>query len=94
MSFQSCRRQDIKLFLADSELDVDIGLKNLVNKSLIQVRWGKVEMHHLLQEMGKLIVRTQSVEPGEREILMDSKDICHVLNNNTVSFFFLPIFLI
>ncbi|KAG2322012.1 hypothetical protein Bca4012_057172 [Brassica carinata] len=75
--------KDIKLFLADSELDVDIGLKNLVNKSLIQVRWGKVEMHHLLQEMGRNTVRLQSIKkPQKREFLVDSKDICDVLREN------------
>ncbi|KAF8091619.1 hypothetical protein N665_0441s0026 [Sinapis alba] len=75
--------KDIKLFLADSELDVDIGLKNLVNKSLIQVRWGKVEMHHLLQEMGRNMVRLQSIKkPQKREFLVDSKDICDVLSES------------
>ena len=80
--------KDIKLFLADSELDVDIGLKNLVNKSLIQVRWGKVEMHHLLQEMGRNVVWLQSIKkPQKREFLVDSKDICDVLSEGIVSFF-------
>ncbi|CAF1894700.1 unnamed protein product [Brassica napus] len=50
----------------------DIGVRDPVP---INVGPPLVEMHHLLQEMGKLIVRTQSVEPGEREILMVSKDI-------------------
>ncbi|CAF2188948.1 unnamed protein product [Brassica napus] len=75
--------KDIKLFLADSELDVDIGLNNLVNKSLIQVRWGKVEMHHLLQEMGRNVVWLQSIKkPQKREFLVDSKDICDVLSES------------
>ncbi|CAE6215888.1 unnamed protein product [Arabidopsis arenosa] len=34
-------------------------------------------------QMGKDIVRTQSVEPGEREFLVDLKDICDVLEDNT-----------
>lgn len=76
----------IKQLLADSDLGVNIGLKNLDDKSLIHIRKYTVEMHHLLQEMGKEIVRTQSNEPGEREFLMDSKDICDVLEENTVSF--------
>ncbi|KAL1223985.1 Disease resistance protein RPS6 [Cardamine amara subsp. amara] len=33
--------------------------------------------------MGKEIVRAQSNEPGEREFLVDSKDICDVLEDNT-----------
>ncbi|XP_010496021.1 PREDICTED: protein VARIATION IN COMPOUND TRIGGERED ROOT growth response-like [Camelina sativa] len=73
---------DIKLLLADSNLDVNIGLKHLVEKSLVHVRRGKVEMQRLLQDMGRNIVRIQS-EPGKREFLVDSKDICHVLNAGT-----------
>ena len=91
--FNGEKVSSIKQLLEDSDLGINIGFNNLVDKSLIHVKEDTVEMHHLLQEMGKLIVRTQSVEPGEREILMDSKDICHVLNNNTVSFFFFLFFL-
>jgi len=40
-------------------------------------------MHSLLQELGKEIVRTQSNQPGEREFLVDLKDICDVLEHNT-----------
>ena len=85
--FNGEKISDIKQLLLDSDLDVGIGFKNLVDKSLIHVKEGIVEMHRLLQEMGKLIVRTQSNEPGEREFLMDSKDICNVLDNNPVSCF-------
>ncbi|EOA15282.1 hypothetical protein CARUB_v10028683mg [Capsella rubella] len=74
---------DIKLLLADSELDVNIGLKNLVDKSLVKVSDGTVDVHGLLQKMCKEIVCTQSSEPGEREFLVDSKDVCNVLENNT-----------
>lgn len=74
----------IKLVLG-GDLDVNAGLKNLVDKSLIQVRGYSVEMHCVVQEMGKEMVRLQSNEPGEREFLLDSKDICDVLEDNTVS---------
>ncbi|CAF1919463.1 unnamed protein product [Brassica napus] len=78
----------IKLMLADSELNVDMGLEVLVDKSLIRVVpfWNNtniVEMHCLVQEMGKEIVRGQSDKPGEREFLMDSKDVCNVLKDRT-----------
>lgn len=81
----------IKLMLADSELNVDMGLEVLVDKSLIRVvpSWNNtniVEMHCLVQEMGKEIVRGQSDKPGEREFLMDSKDVCNILKDRTVSF--------
>ncbi|CAH8278073.1 unnamed protein product [Arabidopsis lyrata] len=81
--FNGEKVDDIKLLLADSGLDVNIGLKNLVDKSLIHVREEIVEMHSLLQEMGKEIVRSQSNEPGEREFLMDAKDICDLLEDST-----------
>ncbi|AED93064.1 disease resistance protein-like [Arabidopsis thaliana] len=74
----------IKLLLADSNLGVTIGLKNLVDKSLIRIGCDTVEMHSMLQEMGREIVREQSIyEPGEREFLVDSTDILDVLNDNT-----------
>ncbi|XP_033128241.1 disease resistance protein RPS6 [Brassica rapa] len=73
----------IKMLLKDSDLDFNIGFKNLVDKSLVHVRRDSVEMHCLLQDMGKEIVRAQSDEPGEREFLMDSKEICDVLEDNT-----------
>lgn len=86
--FNGERIKDIEKLLADSDLDVNIRLKNLVDKSLIQVRSDVVEMHCLLQEMGREIVRAQSCEPGEREFLVDTNDIRNVLRDNSVSFSF------
>ncbi|KFK31465.1 hypothetical protein AALP_AA6G115400 [Arabis alpina] len=74
---------DIKLLLADSDLNFEIGLKNLVDKSLVHVRLNIVEMHPLLQKLGMEIVREQSINPGKREFLVDWKDICDVLEENT-----------
>ncbi|KAG2302183.1 hypothetical protein Bca52824_030834 [Brassica carinata] len=81
--FNGQKVEDIKLLLATSDLDINIGLKNLADKSLIHERNNTVKMHSLLQEMGKEIVRSQSDEPGEREFLMDSKNILDVLEYNT-----------
>ncbi|XP_018441634.1 disease resistance protein RPS6 [Raphanus sativus] len=77
----------IKLMLSDSDLDVNLGLTNLVDKSLISVKpsWNNtniVQMHSLVQEIGKEVVRTQSNKPGKREFLMDSKDVCNVLGSS------------
>ncbi|CAA7033159.1 unnamed protein product [Microthlaspi erraticum] len=80
--FNGVKVNGIKELLASSELDIDVGLKNLVDKSLIQVREDTVEMHRLLEKMGKEIVRKQSNEPGEREFLFDSEDISNVLEDN------------
>ncbi|CAN8267307.1 unnamed protein product [Cochlearia groenlandica] len=72
----------IKQMVGDSELDVNIGLENLSDKSLIHIRRHSVVMHYLLQEMGKEVVRAKSKELGEREFLIDSEDICQVLEEN------------
>jgi len=43
-------------------------------------------MHRSLQEMGRKIVRIQSIDkPGEREFLVDPNDIHDILNACTVS---------
>ncbi|KAL9282528.1 putative TIR domain, AAA+ ATPase domain, P-loop containing nucleoside triphosphate hydrolase [Arabidopsis thaliana] len=64
-----------------ADLGINIGLKNLVDKSIIHVRRGCVEMHRMLQEMGRKIVRTQSIDkPGKREFLVDPNDISDVLS--------------
>ncbi|KAL0792973.1 hypothetical protein Bca101_064350 [Brassica carinata] len=68
----------LKLLLADSGLSFNVGLTNLADKSLIHVRYDRVEMHRLLQEMGRSIVRLE--EPEKREFLVDSQDICDVLS--------------
>jgi len=74
----------IKSLLADS--DVSFALENLADKSLIHVRQGYVVMHRSLQEMGRKIVRIQSIDkPGEREFLVDPNDIHDILNACTVS---------
>ncbi|KAG7588897.1 Winged helix DNA-binding domain superfamily [Arabidopsis suecica] len=75
----------IKLMLEKSDSEVKFRLQNLVNKSFLHVNVNSdtVEMHCLLQEMGKKIVRAQSKEPGKREFLMNSEEICDVLSDNT-----------
>ncbi|AED95394.1 Disease resistance protein (TIR-NBS-LRR class) family [Arabidopsis thaliana] len=79
--FNHVKVRDIELLLADSGLDVNIALENLVDKSLIHVRNDHVEMHRLLQETGRNIVRSQSTDnPGEREFLVDSNDSRTVLS--------------
>ncbi|KAG2264765.1 hypothetical protein Bca52824_071844 [Brassica carinata] len=40
-----------------------------------------VEMHTLLQLLGKKIVREQSRNPGKREFIVDSRDVCDVLED-------------
>ncbi|CDY22196.1 BnaC01g39050D [Brassica napus] len=83
--FNGMEANDIKMLLADSGLDVNIGLKNLIDNSLIHERGSCVHTHCLVQEMGKEIVRTQSNKPREREFLVDSKDVCDLFSGNSDS---------
>ncbi|XP_057727784.1 disease resistance protein RPV1-like [Arachis stenosperma] len=60
-----------------------IGLTNLHNKALISVSNGYVSMHDLIREMGREIVREESLnDPGKRSRLWDPQDICKVLKDN------------
>ncbi|XP_013620412.1 PREDICTED: disease resistance protein RPS6-like [Brassica oleracea var. oleracea] len=83
LNFEKVR--DIGGLIADSDLGVKTGLKILVDKSLLRAREDTIEMQCLLQEMGKDIVRAQSNEAREREFLVDTKDICHVLEDNNAT---------
>ncbi|KAG7588355.1 Toll/interleukin-1 receptor homology (TIR) domain superfamily [Arabidopsis suecica] len=68
-------------------LDVTQGLHVLAEKSLISVDdSGTIYMHDLLAKLGREIVRKQFVsEPGLRKFLVDPRDICDVLTDDTGS---------
>ncbi|CAH8356463.1 unnamed protein product [Eruca vesicaria subsp. sativa] len=83
--FNGMETNDIKMLLADSGLGVNIGVKNLIDNSLIHESGRCVHVHCLVQEMVKGIVRTQSNKPREREFLVDSKDVCDLFNDNSGS---------
>ncbi|KAG5376661.1 hypothetical protein IGI04_041257, partial [Brassica rapa subsp. trilocularis] len=72
-------------FLAKSELEVEFGLKVLVDRSFLHIcDDGNIVMHCLLQQMGKEITRGQCIdEPGKRKFLVDAKDISDVLVDAT-----------
>ncbi|ESQ43551.1 hypothetical protein EUTSA_v10015416mg, partial [Eutrema salsugineum] len=81
--FDSYSVERIKRFLANSDLDVNHGLQLLAQKSLICIDDGTLDIHPLLQQMGREIVYKQSFEPGKRQFLMDSTEICDLLKENT-----------
>ncbi|KAG2667276.1 hypothetical protein I3760_15G106200 [Carya illinoinensis] len=65
-------------------LSPNIGIKKLMDKSLITIDCNKFEMHDLVQAMGREIVREESPkEPGGRSRLWFHEDIHHVLEENT-----------
>ncbi|XP_013608605.1 PREDICTED: disease resistance protein RML1A-like [Brassica oleracea var. oleracea] len=74
----------VKTMLADSNLDVRLGLKTLAYKSLIKISTeGEIVMHKLLQQVGRQAIQRQ--EPWKRQILIDTDDIRDVLENDSGS---------
>ncbi|KFK41472.1 hypothetical protein AALP_AA2G135300 [Arabis alpina] len=70
--------------LANKFLNVRQGLHVLAEKSLISTTSDKIEMHNLLAQLGKEIVRKQyDGEPGKRQFLVDDKDIYKVFTDPT-----------
>ena len=72
------------------ELYADIGIPVLLERSLIKVeKNNKLRMHHLLQDMGREIIREGSrKEPGNRSRLWFQEDVRYVLTNSSVSTLF------
>ncbi|KAL2576400.1 hypothetical protein AAZX31_16G078000 [Glycine max] len=65
-------------------LHASIGIKVLIEHSLIKVEKNKLGMHPLLRDMGREIVCESSKnEPGKRNRLWFQKDVLDVLTNNT-----------
>ncbi|CAA7053871.1 unnamed protein product [Microthlaspi erraticum] len=74
----------VMAMLAESNVDVTLGLKTLTYKSLIQISTeGKISMHKLLQQVGREAVQLQ--EPTKRQIIVDAHEICDVLDNDSAS---------
>ncbi|KAL1203511.1 Disease resistance protein TAO1 [Cardamine amara subsp. amara] len=72
--------QTLEDFLGNTFLDVSQGLHILAEKSLISRKYGFIKMPSLLVQLGREIVRNQSVqEPGKRQFLVDAREICQVL---------------
>ncbi|XP_023640552.1 disease resistance protein TAO1 isoform X2 [Capsella rubella] len=63
--------------------DVRQGLNVLADKSLMSIEHGSITMHNLLVQLGRYIVRKQSVrKPGKRLYLVDSREICEILTDD------------
>ena len=61
-----------------------IGLRVLIDKSLVKLHENQLRMHDLLQEMGRYIVCQECQDPAKRSRLWSFKDIDNVLIENTV----------
>nr|XP_043625427.1 disease resistance protein RUN1-like [Erigeron canadensis] len=69
--------------LGECKLYPIIGIKNLTDRGLLYIEYGKVGMHQLIREMGKQVVRQESPkDPGKRSRLWDHEDCINVLQEN------------
>nr|XP_043626694.1 disease resistance protein RUN1-like [Erigeron canadensis] len=72
--------------LGECKLYPIIGIKNLIDRSLLYIESGKVEMHQLIRDMGKEVVRQESPkDPGKRSRLWEHEDCINVLQENVGS---------
>ncbi|EFH51777.1 predicted protein [Arabidopsis lyrata subsp. lyrata] len=88
--FNNKRTSKVEEHLAHKFLDVRQGLYVLAEKCLISIDTEWIKMHNLLEQLGKEIVRHepghQSIcDPGKRQLLVDARDICEVLTDDTGS---------
>ena len=77
-------QNDVRKILDYLGLHVEIGLTDLIDKSLIKLHENQLWMHDLLQEMGRNIVCQECKYPEERSRLWSFDDIDNVLTENTV----------
>ena len=82
--FKTITKEHITFLLDSCGYKTTIGLRNLQDKALISIR-GWVTMHDLIREMGREVVREESLDdPGKRSRLWDPIDIYKVLKYNKV----------
>ncbi|CAN6544899.1 unnamed protein product [Malus baccata var. baccata] len=87
--FHKGKHEDlVKRRLASCERFPKTGINILINRCLISIvsKWGRetIEMHDLLQEMGRKIVQEQCInDPGKRSRLFNDEDVYRVLKSNT-----------
>ncbi|XP_057453012.1 disease resistance protein RPV1-like, partial [Lotus japonicus] len=82
--FKGSGRKKVTKILNACGFFADIGIRNLLDKALITISsYNVIQMHDLLQEMGREIVHEESVKnPGQRSRLWDPQEVCDVLTND------------
>ncbi|XP_060671070.1 disease resistance protein RPV1 [Ziziphus jujuba] len=66
--------------LGSSDFCPIIGMGVLTDMSLIKIEFNKLRMHPLIQEVGKEIVRQESLEAGKHSRLWSLDDVIHVFS--------------
>ena len=82
----------VKQVLDARGFSTQIGITVLLAKSLISISNNVIEMHDLIQAMGREIVKRESSnDPGKRSRLWYHEDIYQVLRNDMVRIFIILI---
>ncbi|KAI4313031.1 hypothetical protein MLD38_037810 [Melastoma candidum] len=81
--FKGERRDHIEDLLQSCGVSPNLDITVLVEKSLIFIEKGRLEMHDMVQDMGREIVQRESTVPGERSRLWSSDNVLWVLEEGT-----------
>ena len=82
--FQGLSKNYVVDILAACNLYPDSGISKLIDKCLISDGFDNLEMHDLLQQMGREIVQQESNVPGKRTRLWHYDDALEVFTENMV----------
>ncbi|KAI9109516.1 hypothetical protein K1719_019570 [Acacia pycnantha] len=81
--FSGCCVWDIVTLLDACGYSTRIGLEILKDKALLDISEEEISMHHLIKEMGRQIIREESLnDPQKRNRLWDSNEISEILKEN------------
>ncbi|CAJ2663628.1 unnamed protein product [Trifolium pratense] len=82
--FKGHKQDSVTKILNECGFFANIGIRTLLDKALIRVDFENcIQMHDLIQEMGKQIVREESLKnPEQRSRLCDPKEVGDMLKNN------------
>ncbi|KAM5572697.1 hypothetical protein ABKV19_012643 [Rosa sericea] len=80
--FIGMEKDFIVTILDDYDIFPEVGIQNLIDRCLVTIEDDKVQMHNLIRDMGREIVRLESKEPRKRSRLWHHKDSIKVLTEN------------
>ncbi|KAH0775538.1 hypothetical protein KY290_006949 [Solanum tuberosum] len=81
--FRGFKKEEVMQILESCDFKAEYGLDVLMDKSLVFIVVGnRIEMHDLIQDMGKYIVKIQKYS-GERSRLWNDEDSKEVMEDNT-----------
>ncbi|KAK4732844.1 hypothetical protein R3W88_025832 [Solanum pinnatisectum] len=81
-AFHGCYEAEVIETLNACGFYSESAISTLVQRNLLQRDWPSLVMHHLVQEMGREIVRMESQDPGKRSRLFNPQEAIDVLQGH------------